>query len=149
MTATTTSQRISIGSDVVRDAEATVRATPEARNATLVLRLATGEEAHLPISVQRTLIQTLNAIATGGSVTIGQTPEQLTSTVAADILGVSRPTLMKWAREGLIESFKVGSHARFRRNDVMRLREQRVAERRAAFNELRAFDAEHDDLLDD
>lgn len=29
---------------------------------------------------------------------VGRMPEELTSTVAADLLGVSRPTLMKWAR---------------------------------------------------
>ena len=77
-------------------------------------------------------------------------PDELTSTVAADILGVSRPTLLRWTREGLIESFKVGSHTRFRRSDVLRLREQRETERREAFEKLRALDAEDDfELFED
>ena len=69
--------------------------------------------------------------------------------VAADLLGVSRPTLMKLAREGEIDSFKVGTHTRFKRDEVLRVRDARAAKRRAAFDELRALDEEHEELFDD
>ena len=79
------------------------------------------------------LLATLTSVAENGEATIGRLPDELTSTVAADILSVSRPTLMKWVRQGRIDSFKVGTHTRFKREDVLRLQAERMEERRAAF----------------
>ena len=98
----------------------------------------------LPSSLQDMLFHTLRIIGEGGSVSIGQMPEELTSTVAANLLGVSRPTLLRWSREGKIDSFKVGAHTRFHLTEVMKLRDQRESERRKRFEELRALDAEGD-----
>lgn len=44
---------------------------------------------------------------------------------------------MKWVRQGRIDSFKVGTHTRFKREDVLRLQAERMEERRAAFAALR------------
>ena len=63
------------------------------------------------------------------------------------MLGISRPTLMRWAAEGRISSFSVGSHTRFHRDDVLGLRDARAAERHAAFDELRTLDAENEEFL--
>lgn len=67
-------------------------------------------------------------------------PDELSSSTAADILGVSRPTLMKWAKEGKIPSFKVGTHTRFRRDEVLELKRLRAKKRSDAFDELREFE---------
>ena len=136
---TTTVERINISAQTVREAQ-----PPAQHGTSLVLRDAAGHDVALPAEVQRTLLRALSAIAEHGSANIAQTPEELTSTVAADLLGVSRPTLLRWAREGMIDSFKVGSHARFRRTDVLRLREEREAQRRTAFQKLRELDADND-----
>lgn len=125
------------------------RETGIPHDATLVLRDSEGAETPLPDAVQGVLLRALSLIATRGEVTIGSMPEDLTSTVAADLLGISRPTLMKRAREGAIESFKVGTHTRFKRDDVLRARERRVIEQRAALAALQEFDAQHPELLDD
>lgn len=119
------------------------------RDASLVMRNGAGEEVELPAEIQQVLFGTLQAIARGGQVTIGRTPETLTSTVAADMLGISRPTLMKLVKEGRIDSFKVGSHTRFKRDAVLRVREERAKSRRAAFDELRQMDADTAHLFDD
>lgn len=105
------------------------------------------EEIELSPGVQRMILDALASIAERGEVVIGRVPDELTSTVAADMLGVSRPTLLKWSREGLIDSFKVGSHTRFRREDIIRFHTERERERRQAFNELRALDAADDTAL--
>lgn len=78
-----------------------------------------------------------------------QLPEELTSSLAADVLGVTRPTLMKWAQEGRIASHKVGMHTRFYRDDVLALSKLRAKERGEAFAEFRALDAEYLDVLND
>lgn len=75
-------------------------------------------------------------------------PAALTSTVAADMLGVSRLALMKWVSEKNIESFAVGTHARLSRGEVLRMKEHRTKDRRAAFEELLELDAEHEGFLD-
>ena len=67
-------------------------------------------------------------------------PEELTSTSAADILGVPRPTLMKWAKENQINSFKVGTHTRFKRDDVFALKRHLEKRKNDAFEKLRSFE---------
>lgn len=145
MSTMTSTERIQITERTIEHA----RATRVEHGASLVLRLPDGRDVELPDSIQHTLLQALSAIATSGSVSIDQVPDELTSTVAADMLGVTRPTLIKWARDGVIASHHVGSHTRFLRDDVYRLREQRMVERQEAFDKLRALDLEHEELLDD
>lgn len=140
-----TAEKISISPDTVRDA----RETTVDKGATLALVTADGTQIELPRSVQRTLLHALASIAERGHVTISEAPDKMTSTTAADVLGVSRPTLMKWVREGRIDSFKVGTHTRFRRDDVLALKQRRSAERQDAFTRLRELDAEHPERVDD
>ncbi len=74
--------------------------------------------------------------------TLMSTPEELTTTAAADMLGVSRPTLMKLIEAGEIRSHKVGSHSRLRSADVLELRTKRAAARKIAFEKLRELEEE-------
>src|SRR5690625_1806377 len=144
--ATATPERITIGNETLK--EAREAGQEDLRNSALILRLADGNEQVLPAHLQEVLLDTLKALAGNGEVFIGKMPEELTSTVAAETLGVSRPTLMKWAQEGKIASYKVGSHSRFRREDVLALKEDRVQARRDAFAELRELDSELDELFE-
>lgn len=138
-------ERITISDHIIDEA----RDTPVTTGSALVLRSAEGEDVELPADLQQILLHTLASIAGDGEVTIGRMPEELTSTVAAELLGVSRPTLMKWARAGEIESFTVGSHTRFRRDEVLRVRALNARKRAAAHEALREFDAEHEEMFDD
>lgn len=145
--AAVTPKRTTIGEEALREAREADQA--DLRNSALVLRRADGTEHVLPSHLQGVLLDTLKALADTGEVFIGNMPRELTTTVAAETLGVSRPTLMKWVKEGAIDSYKVGSHARFRREDVLALKEQQAKARQDAFSELRALDAELDETLDD
>ena len=69
--------------------------------------------------------------------TIRSMPDELTTTVAADLLGVSRPTLMKMIKEGELRSREVGTHRRIRSRDALELRDKRDASRKAAIARLR------------
>lgn len=136
---TITNERITITADTVREARAS---TPQ-RGAQLVLKNTDGSEQTLPPNVQEMLMRALASVAARGAVSIGEIPEVLTSNEAADVLGVSRPTVMKWAREGELGSFKRGTHTRFHRDEVLRLRDRRRARQRAAFEELRRLEADN------
>lgn len=57
---------------------------------------------------------------------------------AAAVLGVSRPTVVRWAAEGLLEDHRVGSHHRFLRSDVVALRERRRVAAQVARDEAAA-----------
>ena len=142
---TATAEKISISADTVQDA----RATRVGDGTTLAMVTADGQQVALPPRVQQTLLRALASIAERGHVTISEVPDTMTSTTAASVLGVSRPTLMKWVKEGVIDSFKVGTHTRFRRDDVLALKQRRSAERRDAFTRLRELDAEHPEWIDD
>ncbi|WP_284251855.1 helix-turn-helix domain-containing protein [Litorihabitans aurantiacus] len=84
--------------------------------------------------------QVLHAMAEGRTLTVGTMPEALTTTVAAEHLGISRPTLMKLVRDGEIDSFKVGTHTRIRFAEIKRYRAARLERQRKAFDELRALE---------
>ncbi|WP_161885271.1 helix-turn-helix domain-containing protein [Marisediminicola antarctica] len=75
-----------------------------------------------------------------GTVSVHAVPAEMTSTTAASVLGVSRPTLMKMVKDDLLASHKVGAHHRFKHTDVADLAEVRRAARLEAFTELRELD---------
>jgi len=96
----------------------------------------------VPEELSNIMARILQIVATGGTVTVGSMPEELTTSTAAEQLGISRPTLMKMIDRGEIPAHKVGSHTRLRTCDVMAFRSERQARRRKAFEELRALEDE-------
>lgn len=145
MNATLTStSHITIGNTVMQEAQ-TALATEAS---TITIQSSNGDQITVPERLQQLILDALASIAQNGEVSIQRVPAEITSTVAADMLGVSRTTLMKWARSGEIDSFKVGSHTRFKRDEVLRMRRVRNAEQAAAFGKLRAFDDEYPGAFD-
>ena len=136
--------RVSISDQTVQEVQ-NVKITS---NDSLLLNTADGKSIPLSPHIKDLILQALASIAHSGEVTIGRLPEELTSNTAADILGISRPTLMKWAKEKKVPSFKVGSHTRFRREDILHLQSERTKERKEAFNRLRSFEQENTDIAD-
>lgn len=102
--------------------------------------------AVLPISkgLEKVLRTALDTIGHGGRVTLTPLPEQLTTTMAADLLGVSRPTLMKLIADGELKATLKGTHHRVALSEVRALKRRRLAEQRAAFAELTALSDELD-----
>lgn len=95
----------------------------------------------MPRELQQLIQKVIEVMAGGGTVTVSALPEELTTTNAAAILGISRPTLMKMIREGEILSHKVGSHHRLSTADVYEALSARRARERAAYEELLKIDA--------
>lgn len=92
-----------------------------------------GSTLPLPDELIGIVVHTLQTIRRGGTITIGSIPEELTTTAAADLLGISRTTLMKRIRQGEIPSHKVGTHTRLKSSDILALRqEQRRRQHEAA-----------------
>ena len=138
--ATLINDRVMIDDDMVEN----LQSLPSLGAATFRVTDAEGRVVSLPLDVQRLISQVLTYVAQRGEITISRVPEELTSTVAAEILGVSRPTLMKWVKEGKIVAHKCGTHTRFKRDDVLKLKQQRAEERAQAFSEWREFEKENE-----
>ncbi len=96
----------------------------------------------VPTAMARFLSQILESLATSGSVNVQSLPEVVSTTIAANMLGISRPTLMKLIRDGLIPSEKVGTHTRLRTTDVLVFKGARSAKQRDAFDAMRKLEDE-------
>lgn len=107
---------------------------------TIRIESSSGEAVTVPEDLS-TLLQTiLRLAASGQAIGITQLSKALTSVEAAKTLGISRPTLLKFAASGEIPSHKVGSHTRFNRSDVRAFAESRLDKQRQSFDELREFE---------
>lgn len=104
----------------------------EGRGADIHLRHdgAEAEEITLPASVARLLQDVLEQIGKGRSVVVMPVESELTTTQAAELLGVSRPFLIDLLEQGEMPFHQVGTHRRVRLTDVLAYREER--ERRFA-----------------
>lgn len=101
---------------------------------------SSGQTVTLPRELSDLLTRILETVARGGTVTVGSMPEDVTTTTAADLLGVSRPTLMKMIGRDEIASHKVGSHTRLRSADVRAFKHDRLVRQRTAFRDLLALE---------
>lgn len=140
-----TKNAVLVESHVREDAQAVVEEVHDRHVTGAKLVLDDGQEIDLSTHLVDAVRFMLSGL-TQGDLSIRSVPDELTTTTAADLLGVSRPTLMKLVADGGLESHKVGSHHRFLYRDVLDLVERRQAAQRSAFEALRAFDEEH---LDD
>ena len=96
----------------------------------------------LPAELAVIISRVVEVMANGGTITIGSLPQELSTNVAAEQLGVSRPTLMKMIRAGEIPAHKVGSHHRLNATDVLAAKRARLERQRRAFDELRQVEDE-------
>lgn len=140
MTTTLLSNRTLLIDGETRDQAEAFIATARDRNpAHLEFVLEDGERVEIPAGLSKLFADMLHGLA-NGPVSIQLTPEELTTTVAADMLGVSRPTLMKWVTSGEIPAHKVGTHTRLKSSDVITFAKQLQQKRRDAFAALRSWD---------
>ncbi len=84
-----------------------------------VLQGADGAGTALPEAVAQALEFVHDALADGASVTLTRHERMVTTQEAADLLGVSRPTLVRMLDHGLIPYDQPGSHRRLRLSDVL------------------------------
>ncbi|MFI6999894.1 helix-turn-helix domain-containing protein [Nocardia sp. NPDC050175] len=118
-------------------------AAADADAAGVLIGLRGGDTVEMPAELSSLIGQVLDLVSRGCTVTVASVPNELTTTTAAKILGMSRPTLMKLVKEGAIPAHKVRSHTRLLSKDVFAFKEQQSAEQRHAFDELRQLE---DDL---
>lgn len=107
-----------------------------------------GDNVELPESVYGALIQLVEAMAAGKAVTVAPHNQLLTTQQAADLLGVSRPTVIKLIDSGELPAETPGTRRRMiKRDDALACKARRREAQYAALLELAVDDysAEDDD----
>lgn len=99
---------------------------------------ATGDQVEIPEEIHRVLLQVIDSMQRGLAVSILPQSKTLTTQQAADLLGISRPTLVKLLDEQKLPFERVGTHRRVLLVDVMAFRDRRRQEQYDALEEMRS-----------
>lgn len=83
----------------------------------------TKEKIKIPLSALKLLGDILKAMSQGKLISIVPIAAEMTTQAAAEILGCSRPHLVKLLEEGKIAFTKVGKHRRIKFDDVIKYRQ--------------------------
>ncbi|MCF1716676.1 helix-turn-helix domain-containing protein [Flavihumibacter sp. RY-1] len=84
----------------------------------------TGEKIKIPLSAIKLLGEILKSMGQGKLISIVPVATEVTTQYAAEILGCSRPHLVKLLEEGKIAYTKVGKHRRIKFDDIINFKEQ-------------------------
>lgn len=79
----------------------------------------TNEKIKLPLSALRLLTEILKSMSEGKPISIVPVATEVTTQKAAEILGCSRPHLVKLLEDGVIAYNKIGKHRRVKFEDIM------------------------------
>ncbi|KIA95079.1 excisionase [Pedobacter kyungheensis] len=102
----------------------------------------TGERIKIPVRALAFLGDILKAMGEGKPVSIVPVATEVTTQKAAEILGCSRPYLVKLLEEGAIDFIKVGKHRRIKFEDVLAYKEKMKAEQKKNIIDIMGFDEE-------
>lgn len=142
MSPTMVGERLIAGEREVQSAKSTLESL-EGPDGFLAVGESDAAPQPLPRELGVLLQEVIRAMASGATVTVMSTPAEITTSTAAAMLGISRPTLMKLIRDGAIPAHKVGTHTRLLTDDVTAARRARRERERVAFAAL--LEAECDD----
>ena len=96
------------------------------------------EEVVLPASAVRLLVRLLREMAAGNAVTLIPVHAELTTQQAADLLGVSRPFIVKQIKENKLPHRRIGTHRRVMFKDLMEFKRRIDSDRSRALEQLAA-----------
>lgn len=95
-----------------------------------------GEEIPLSTALYEVLRQAAGVLSQDEAVAIVPLHKLLTTNEAADLLNISRPSLIQVLERGELSYTKVGTHRRVRVGDLLAYMQEQAARRRAALDRL-------------
>ena len=107
----------------------------------------TQEKIRIPLSALKFLASILKEMSQGKPISIVPVATEVTTQAAAEILGCSRPHIVKLLETGKIPFTKVGKHRRIKYEDVISYRKEMKAEQARLISQIMEND-EKDGLYD-
>jgi len=102
----------------------------------------TAEKIKVPLKALKLLAEILKATSQGKPVSLVPIATEMTTQAAAELLGCSRPHLVKLLEEGKIPFTMVGRHRRVRFEDVMEYKKESQRKREDLLTEMMKSDEE-------
>lgn len=102
----------------------------------------TSEKIRIPLSALKLLGDILKAMGDGKFISIVPVATEMTTQAAAELLGCSRPHLVKLLEEGNIPFTKVGKHRRIKYEDVTAYRKQMKVQQKQNIIDIMNLDEE-------
>lgn len=102
----------------------------------------TREKIRIPLSALKLLSRILKEISQGRPVSIIPIATEMTTQAAAELLGCSRPHVVKLLEEGKIEYTKVGKHRRVKYENVVSYRNKIKSRQKKLIEEVMKADEE-------
>jgi len=96
----------------------------------------TQERIRIPLNALKLLAKILKETSQGKLVSIVPIATEVTTQAAAEILGCSRPHIVKLLETGKIKFTKVGKHRRIRYEDIISYKKRMKAEQERLINEI-------------
>jgi excisionase family DNA binding protein len=102
----------------------------------------TNDKIVIPIRALKLLSDILKTMSQGKPISIVPIATEVTTQKAAEILGCSRPYLVKLLEEGKIEFTKVGKHRRIKFENVLKYKKQMKEEQKKHIIDIMSADEE-------
>ena len=123
-------------STITADDQVRARRVLQALGAHARVTAEDGTVLDLPDAVLQALTEVLDAAAHGESALVVREPNDLTTQQAAQILGVSRPTVVRLIESGNLRAHMVGTHRRVTLTDVLEHADATARNRRQALDDM-------------
>lgn len=125
-----------------QELSAVLESNGESQNINVVDKEGISHEVTIPSSALKLLIEVLTQLGQGNSVNITPIHAELTTQEAADMLNMSRPTLIKLLDSDQIPHFRKGNRRKVAFVDVVSFKTNLDKQRLSALDELSALDQE-------
>jgi len=102
----------------------------------------TKERIKIPFRALALLTDILKAMSEGKPISIVPIATEVTTQKAAEILGCSRPYLVKLLEDGKMKFVKIGKHRRIKFEDVLAYKQQMKEDQKRDIIDIMAFDEE-------
>lgn len=102
----------------------------------------TNHKIVIPLRALKLLSDILKAMSEGKPISIVPIATEVTTQKAAELLGCSRPHLVKLLEEGQIEFTKVGKHRRLKLEDVVAYKKDMKAQQKQHLIDIMNFDGQ-------
>ncbi len=102
----------------------------------------TNEKIKVPFAAMKLLAKILEATSKGNPISVLPIATELTTQSAAELLGCSRPHLVKLVESGAIPFIKVGRHRRLKYEDVIKYKKRLKETQRRLMIEMMKADEE-------